>query len=666
MNSKSHIPTTRRRFLKNAAAAGAAPMAFGAPAIGASRRGPSKIIVMGVDGMDPALTRKLIKAGRLPNCAKLAKQGSFGTVGSTYPPQSPVAWSSFISGTDPGGHGIFDFIARDPETRAPFLSTAKTEPPAKTLTFGDYSFPLGGGQTELLRQGPALWDILADAGMDSVAFRAPVNFPAPKDGAKTLTGITTPDVQGSYGVFSWFTSDVNADAGEVAGGVVQRIHEEDGFYACHLEGPVDPGDRDGKRCEIPFKVYKDKENKTAFFEFPDERFLLKEGEWSDWMRVSFPVSASLSGIPAICRFCLKRVDSVFEFYVSPFNIDPTDPVADISSPKSFAKELAEEIGLFYTQGMPEDTAALSAGVFDDSDFLEQSWFVLEERLRMLEYELNQYKDGFFYFYFSSLDLNSHAFWRAMDPGHPLYTKELGEKFGDVLPSMYEKIDQGIGMAMEHADDDTLFMIVSDHGFVPFRRQFNLNTWLLENGYSKLINRFDREGTNYFSNTKWTETKAYGLGINSLYVNVKGREHEGIVEAGEDFETVRSELIARLQEVRDPETGDKVIRGVYRPEDIYSGPSVEMAPDLIVCYNKNFRASWDTILGAYPRDVSLDNLDPWSGDHCMHPDFLSGVLISNRAIPGGGEQPKLWDLAPSILQLLDLKIPKEMTGRSLWT
>lgn len=662
---KSVAPTTRRRFLAKAAA-GALPIAMGAPAIGASRRIPSKIMVLGVDGMDPALTRKLIDQGRLPNCAKLVAQGSFQTVGSTYPPQSPVAWSSFVSGTNPGGHGIFDFIARDPESRSPFLSTAKTDPPKKTLTFGNYSFPLGGGKTHLLRKGPALWDILAEAGMDSTAFRAPVNFPAPKNGAKTITGITTPDIQGSYGIFSWFTTDVNTDPGDVAGGQIQRIYEEDGVYSCELVGPVDPGASSGERCRIPFKVYSDPANGTAFFEFPGERFLLKEREWSDWIRVKFPVSASLSGLPAICRVCLKKVGSVFEFYVSPFNIDPKDPVADISSPKAFAKELSEEIGDFYTQGMPEDTAALSSGVFDDADFLEQSWFVLEERLRMLEHELNRYKSGFFYFYFSSLDLNSHAFWRAMDPGHPLYTEELARDFGDVLPSMYQKIDEGIGRAMEHMDDDTLFMIVSDHGFVPFRRQFNLNSWLFENGYAKLINRYDRDDANFFSNTKWTETKAYGLGINSLYVNVAGREDEGTVSAGDDFESVRSELIDRLQEVKDPETGENVIRGVYRPQDIYSGPNLELAPDLIVCYNKNFRASWDTILGAYPRDVSLDNLDPWSGDHCMHPDFLSGILLTNQPVPGGGGQAKLWDLAPSILSLLDLQIPKEMTGRPLWT
>lgn len=662
-NDLNNFQKSTRRGFFGTAAAGMATSAF--PAITSSNKRPSKVMVMAVDGMDPALTRKLIREGRLPNCARLEKMGSFQSVGTTYPPQSPVAWSSFVSGTDPGGHGIFDFIARDPQTRTPFLSTARTEDSGNSVSIGDYSFPLSGGETNLLRKGPALWDILADAGMNSLAFRAPVNFPAPEKGARTLTGITTPDVQGSYGIFSWFTTNVETDPGDVPGGVIRRVGEEDGRIRIDLEGPVDPIDREGRRCLIPLTVYRDTENGTALLELPDQRLLLAEREWSDWVRLEFPIKGSLSGISSICRFCLKRVGPVFDLYVSPFNIDPKKPVADISSPRDFAAQLADEIGDFYTQGMPEDTAALSAGVFDDSDFLEQSWFVLEERLKMLDHELNRYRDGFFYFYFSSLDLNSHAFWRTMDPGHPLYTPELEKKFGDVLPSMYSRIDEGIGRAMEHIDDETLFMIVSDHGFVPFRRQFNLNSWLFENGYAKLKNRFDRDEGTFFDNTKWTETQAYGLGINSLYLNKKGRESDGIVEGGDEFEKIRSELIARLTDVRDPETGEKVVRGAYRPGDIYSGSNLADAPDVIVCYNQNYRASWDTILGAYPRESILDNLDPWSGDHCMHPDFLSGVFLCNRSIEKGADGPKLWDLAPSILSLLDLEIPREMTGRALW-
>lgn len=662
ISSISKPLSTRRNFLKGTAGA-AIPLGF--PAIGAGRKKPTKIMVMAVDGMDPRLTRKLINEGRLPNCSKLAAAGEFQPMGTTYPPQSPVAWSSFISGTDPGGHGIFDFIARDPLTRTPFLSTAKTEDSGPSITVGDYSFPLGGGKTTLLREGLSLWDILAEAGMNSLAFRAPVNFPAPESGARTLSGITTPDIQGSYGIFTWITTDVAANPGEVAGGTIRRVAESDGIIQFDLEGPLDPVSGGKKRSGVPVKVSRDKVNLTALFEVDGQRFLLAEKEWSDWIRVEFPLTGSFTGIASICRFCLKEAGEVFSLYVSPFNIDPSRPVADISFPRSYAGELSEEFGLFYTQGMPEDTAALSSGVFDDDDFLEQSLFVLEENLRLLEHELNRFDEGFFYFYFSSLDLNSHVFWRAIDPAHPLHTPELAEKFGDVLPSLYARIDEGIGRAMEHIDEDTVFMVVSDHGFVPFRRQFNLNSWLVENDYASLRNRFDREESGFFSNTRWTETRAYGLGINSLYLNVAGREDEGAVAPGDEFETTRETLIRQLTGIKDPENGQQVIRGVYRPEDLYTGPCLDRAPDLIVCYNQNYRASWDTILGSYPRGVLLDNLDPWSGDHCMHPEFLSGVFICNRPTGSVGSL-QLWDLAPSILSVLDLPVPSSMTGKKLWS
>ena len=657
----------RRKILRGAALGSTLPLlskVSGASHLSLTKRPPRKIMVLGVDGMDPELTRKLMGVGRLPNCAKLAKMGGFDLLGTTYPPQSPVAWSSFVSGTNPGGHGIFDFIARDPESRAPYLSTSKTEATSDPITVGNYSFS-PGQQTKLLREGPALWDILAEAGMDSVAFRAPVNFPAPENGATTLTGITTPDIQGSYGIFSFYTTDVEVQTGEVPGGTVHHIFEEAGRINCYLEGPVDPHLSSGNRSRISMTVFHDEDRKTALFEIEDQRLILKEGEWSDWVTLQFPITLSFSTTSAICRLYLKKAGEIIEFYVSPFNIDPKDPVAEISSPRDFAARLSDDIGDFYTQGMPEDTSALSAGVFSDAEFLEQSWFVLEERLRMLDHQLERFEEGFFYFYFSSLDLNSHAFWRTLDHGHPLYSEKLKSEFGDVLPSMYEKIDEGIGRAMEMIDEETLFLVVSDHGFVPFRRQFNLNSWLLDHGYSKLKNRFDREAANFFENTNWSETKAYGLGINSLYINTKGRESDGIVESGDEFEKLREELKTRLSEARDPDTGERIIRGIYRPDELYSGEFTEMAPDLVVCYNEHYRASWDTILGGYPQEVVTDNLDPWSGDHCMHPDFLSGVFLCNRSIDKSVGSPKLWDIAPTILHSLSIEIPKEMSGKILW-
>jgi predicted AlkP superfamily phosphohydrolase/phosphomutase len=371
---------------------------------------------------------------------------------------------------------------------------------------------------------------------------------------------------------------------------------------------------------------------------------------------------ALVDVSGICRFFLKSVSPYAELYVSPVNIDPADPTMPISTPESYAKELVEEVGYFYTQGMPEDTSALSARVLNDDEYRQQATFVLEERMRFFRHELNRFREGFLFFYFSSLDLDSHAFWRSIDPHHPLYTEELNRKHGDFLPWLYHRIDEAVGMAMQQMDDKTLLMVISDHGFVSFRRQFNLNSWLMDNGYARPLNRMDRGQTSYFMNTDWSGTKAYGLGINSLYLNIRGREPDGIVEPGEEAEALRSELIARLTSIVDEKTGSRAIRNVYRPEEIYSGAHVGAAPDLVVCYNENYRASWDTILGKYPREVLLDNLDPWSGDHCMDPAFLSGVFMCNR--PLQVKQPALQDLSPAILSAFGVPSPGSMRDRKV--
>jgi predicted AlkP superfamily phosphohydrolase/phosphomutase len=288
--------------------------------------------------------------------------------------------------------------------------------------------------------------------------------------------------------------------------------------------------------------------------------------------------------------------------------------------------------------------------------------VLEENNRLYEHELDRFRSGFFFQYFSSLDLNSHAFWRTIDPEHPLYTRELAKKHGDFLPWLYEQMDKAVGRALEFADDRTLVLAVSDHGFVSFRRQFNLNTWLMDNGYAQAVPGYSRGEQSFFQDTDWTGTKAYGLGINSLYLNLRGREPDGIVEPGVDAEALRGELIEKLTAIRDPKNGEQVITRVIRPEDAYSGPYVKDAPDLIVGYNRNYRASWDTVLGAYPKEQILDNLDPWSGDHCMDSQFLSGSFLCNRG--NASETPALLDMAPTILAAFGVPAAPEMTGRNV--
>lgn len=653
----------RRAFLQTTGGLLASLGSWGFLHLGRTSSAPEKLMVLGLDGMDPTLLHTYMKQGLMPHCQRLIEMGSFARLRTSDPPQSPVAWSNFIAGTNPGGHGIFDFIARDSATIQPYLSTTRTTPSSRTLSIGKFSLPLSPSKVELLRKGPTLWKILQNAGIESTAFRAPVNFPPTETEARTLSGITTPDIHGSYGIFSLFSEAPHLKPGNVSGGQIERISIRDRTAECILKGPANTFREDIDNADVPFNLKINPERTIAYITIQSSKFLLREGEWSDWVTVKFPLIKYLAEVSGICRFYLKQTNPHVELYVSPVNIDPVKPAIPLSTPDDYAASLVKDVGYFYTQGFPEDTAALSAGVFNDDEFRTQATFVLEERLKFLEYELNRFHEGFFYFYFSSLDLNSHAFWRCIDPQHPLYTEELAREHGDYMPWLYGQLDQAVGRAMQHLNETDLLFVVSDHGFASFRRQFNLNSWLMDNGYAAPISRLDRGQATFFQNTDWSRTRAYGLGINSLYLNVRGREPDGIMRPGEEYEKIRTELIERLTAVRDPETGEQVMTHVYRPNDIYSGPYVDMAPDLIVGYNRHHRASWDTILGEYPREHILDNLDPWSGDHCMDAQFLSGVFLCNRNI--NTNNPALYDLATTILSAYNLPPPPEMIGKNLF-
>jgi predicted AlkP superfamily phosphohydrolase/phosphomutase len=615
----------------------------------ASASGPRfrRCIVLGIDGMDPGLAGQYMSAGRLPNLSRLAREGMFSRLRTSQPPQSPVAWANFISGANSGTHGIFDFIARDPATLTPFLSTSRLDAPGRSLHLGRWRLPLTGGAMRNLRQGPALWVELEKRGVPCTVLRMPANFPPTAGRSRALSGLGTPDIHGGYGLFTRYTDRVGERTRDVASGHIERVRVRDNTVESALPGPANTLDAAGGRTDVPFTVYIDPATASARVRIQQADFVLRAGEWSDWVVVRFTLVPHVTEVSGICRFLLQHAHNDFELFVTPVNIDPLNPALPISAPSGYSADLARRLGRFYTQGMAENITALSAGALDDAQYREQALQVLRESQRMFDAEFARFREGFFFYYYSALDLNSHAFWRTLDPGHPLYTRELAARHGDFLPWLYEEMDREVGKALAACDPETLLIVLSDHGFTSFRRQFNLNTWLLENGYAAL--KAGAGGaTDFFGDTRWGETRAYGLGINSLYLNQKGREPDGRVGPGER-EALRSELIARLTALVDPVTGEKPIHGVYRPEEIYCGPEVKNAPDLIVGYSRNYRASWDTILGKYSPGVLLDNRDPWSGDHCLDRAFMSGCLFCNRRIPQ--EHPALETLAPYILQAM---------------
>ncbi len=510
-----------------------------------------KVIVLGIDGMDPGILVRLVDAGRMPNFGRLMKDGHFRPLKTSIPPQSPVAWSNFITGMNPGGHGIFDFIHRDPATLSPYLSTSRTEEGSYSLSLGSWRVPLSAGRVNLLRRGRAFWEVLSQNGIPSTILRVPANFPPAGRSAYQLSGMGTPDLQGTYGTFSFYTQEPEPRDSDVSGGKIFPLKVHDRHFEAQLMGPPNTFRTSRTQASAAFEGTVDPENRVVRIKLQDHQFLLQEGSWSEWIEVEFELVPFIHSVQGICRFYLKEVDPYLKIYVTPVNIHPASPALPISNPADYSHQMCEQIGLFSTLGIPEDTKALSSKVLEDEEFLQQADGVFQEELRMLDYGLRNFHQGLFFFYLGRLDQLSHMFWRTMDPQHPTYRENSSH--AEVILDGYVEMDKVLGQVLEKSDDQTTLLVMSDHGFAPFYRSFHLNSWLKEQGYISLID-FSEGGM--LRNVDWSQSRAYGFGFNGLYVNLYGREPRGIVRAGADREALLEEISAKLLELRDPESGGR--------------------------------------------------------------------------------------------------------------
>jgi predicted AlkP superfamily phosphohydrolase/phosphomutase len=560
-----------------------------------------QVIVLGVDGMDPEFVQR--HWPDLPNLARLRDQGSFTRLSTTTPPQSPVAWSTFTTGLDPSGHGIFDFVHRDPLTLEPFLSMGETRPPRFTLPLGPYELPLTSPRIVSLRKGKAFWELLAARGIPATIIHMPANYP-PVESGQALSGMGTPDLRGTQGTFSYYTDDLEIAPGSVPGGRILRAEVVDGHAELNLEGPPNSLRKDRQYTSIKLNVDIDPGQPFARL---GKSAIVREGEWSDWIPAEFPLIRRLASVHGMFRVFARQLRPRFELYVSPVNIDPLSPDLPISIPKSFSREIALRTGRYSTLGIPEDTSALRQGVFNLQEFLSQSRLVMASEKKLLDDSLNQFHDGLLFYYFSSVDQNSHILW-----GH--HDAELLE--------FYRAVDASIGEVRRRKPDAEL-MIMSDHGFASFDRAVGLNNWLEQQGLF---------------------TKIHAMGLNSLYVN-PGPEHDALVK------TVREKLLA----LRDPKNGAVVVETVTDT----NAPS----PDLIVGYARGYRASWQTGIGGFSNSILEDNIDPWTADHCINAADVPGVLFTTQKIRLA--DPSLKDLPVSLLSLFGLPPGPGMTGRPVY-
>lgn len=590
-----------------------------------------KIIILGFDGLSPEIIEPMMDAGALPNFSLLREKGSYSHLSTTNPAQSPVAWAGFSTGQNGGKNGVFDFIVRDPKTYELTLSLSN----------------IRKGRPRRVLKSKAFWQYASDKGVEAVIIAAPLTFPPDKIHGRMLSGMGVPDILGTEGTFTFYSSEPSDQSDDVGG---KTFHvRKSPMMILNLIGPkVVSSGGNARNVDVPFKVSLLEDRGAAIIEYQGNKFEIVVGRWSGWKEVNFDVGF-LRKARGILKFYLAEASPDFKLYISPINFDPRRPFYPISHPKGYSRELAEDIGLYYTQGMPMDTWAVNRGRLNENTFLEQVTEVLREKRAMLEVELNRLERGILFCYFESPDIIQHMFWRYIDPKHPLYDANAPQRYKEIIRTWYRYMDDILGVVAKKIGEEDTLIALSDHGFNTFRRAAHVNGWLRANGYLELDDPKAKSSPGLLKGIDWSKTKAYAIGFGAVYINQRGREGEGIVSPGAETEMLREELSKKLKAWFDEKYGQPVVKDVYPREEIFWGEHADLTPDLYIGFNIGSRASWQTALGGVSEAVIEDNLKSWSGSHLFDPKLIPGVIFSSRKIEK--ENPSIYDISPTILKII---------------
>jgi predicted AlkP superfamily phosphohydrolase/phosphomutase len=617
-----------------------------------------RVVILGLDGMEPSLVEKYVAEGKMPNFVKLREQGCFKKLGTTLPPLSPVAWSSFLTGCNPGKHNIFDFLTIDRRNYLPKLSSVHIGSVTKSLKIGKYRIPLKKPELRPLRKGTPFWKYLGEHDIFSDVIRVPITWPPESFRGVLLSAMCVPDLRGSQGTFSYYTTRKSGET-PYTGGEQIHVTRNGDTIASHLVGPANGMRIDGAAMRAPFTITLNG-NGSAKLSLNGSEHTLTKGVYTPWINFHFKAAPGTK-VHGICQFLLLNTHPEFELYVTPLQIDPDKPAMPISHPTVYSTYLAKTQGPFATLGLAEDTWALNERILQDPGFLHQCTEADAEREKMFFDALDKTRRGLVCCVFDGTDRVQHMFWRYIDPEHP-----AKEGFGDIrltqaIPELYERMDALVGKTMAACDDpDTLLLVISDHGFKTFRYGIDLNRWLIESGYMTL--KEPANGKRYLATVDWSKTRAYAQGLAGVYLNIEGREAQGIVKEGAEADALRKEICEKLTGLIDPRRNAVAVNKGYNAREFYRGPYAAEAPDVIVGYNEGYRVSWEAAVGDITDHVFSNNTKAWSGDHCIDPAIVPGVMFCNRKVDA--EKPRLLDLGPTVLNLFGIEVPKHMDGRPL--
>ncbi|MEM3610009.1 MAG: alkaline phosphatase family protein, partial [Candidatus Anstonellales archaeon] len=584
------------------------------------------------------IVNELMREGKLPNFLRLSKLGSFSALETTIPPETPVAWTTAATGVNPGKHGVIDFIIRDPNTYLPEISITKQkfknglifESPIKSVPF---------------------WKITSDAGVPTDVIRWPATFPPEKINGVMLSGLGVPDIRGFESGYYLYASDLSENSSPH----IIHVSMSNGIINSVIKGPLSSN---MKPIEKSIKIVLDKNNITIFLDA--QKYEVKVNEWSDWIKIDFNVGF-LKQVSAITKVYLLSIEPNFRLYMTSIQFNPERTLVDISYPRDYSYKLSREIGLFYTLGMPEDTNALNDYAIPRKVFLDQINQIESERTKMFFYEFNKFKQrdsGVLAFGFDAGDRLQHVNWD--DKNIFNFSKDF--LINEAIINYYTQKDELIGKVLDSIDNNTALIIFSDHGFTSFERAVNINTWLMRNGFLTLKkNISENDAGELFKYVDWNKTQAYSVGFSGIYLNLKGREKNGIVDP-ENKEILIDEIIMRLKDFKDPKTNRTIIKKVYKSTYINSFDYVFDSPDILIGFEPGYRMAWQSVIGGFTSEVIMDNTKLWNGDHIVDYSEVPGVLFTN--FPINKKNPSLIDIAPTILDILKINYSQSFEGKSL--
>jgi predicted AlkP superfamily phosphohydrolase/phosphomutase len=559
-------------------------------------------LILGFDAFDPILFERLSAEGKLPNLTRHAKAGGYSRFAVSNPPQSEVSWTSIATGLNPGGHGIFDFVHRDPTTYSLDVSLLPTKRGITGLQF----VPPFTART--------IFDQVARQGFPATALWWPATFPArPESPVRTLPGLGTPDILGRLGVGTLFSTDPQAKAGQRKTAVEILGRRGADSYEGLLKGPIRKQKSGVHQSALELRLDL-ADGRSAHLAVGAQSVELVEGVWSPILELSFKVGRLLS-VRALARAILAQVQPHVRLYVSPLQLHPLRSAWRYATPGAFVKRTWRACGPFLTLGWAQDTTALEEGCITDDQFLDLCESIHQARECVLMHHLESFREGILASVFDSLDRIQHMFWRDRP---------------DIVEAWYVRLDALLGRVERRLDElgneNAKIVIVSDHGFSDFDHKVHLNRWLVENGY--LVTAGGGESRS-LQDANWSQSQAYAVGLNSIYVNLEGREGQGYVPLSQHAALI-SELRDKLLRWQGPD-GRPVLQRAQPQSEAFAGPLAEYGPDLVIGYSRGYRASSDTGLGKWEQDSIEPNHDHWGADHCMDAEVVPGVLFCSQGL-----------------------------------